>query len=56
MGEERHNVIRTIGVVTKTLVSILFMDWRKVPKDSKEKNMGIHSGMLYKHIMHFAKA
>lgn len=37
VGEERHNVISTIGAVTKTLVSILFMDWRKVPKDSKEK-------------------
>ncbi|KAK9179916.1 hypothetical protein WN943_029122 [Citrus x changshan-huyou] len=37
VGEERHNVISTNGAVTKTLVSILFMDWRKVPKDSKEK-------------------
>lgn len=37
VGEERHNVISTIGAVTKTLVSILFMDWRKVPKDLKEK-------------------
>lgn len=37
VGEERHNVISTIGAITKTLVSILFMDWRKVPKDLKEK-------------------
>ena len=40
VGEERHNVISTIGAVTKTLVSILSMDLRKVPKNSKEKKYG----------------
>ncbi|ESR33678.1 hypothetical protein CICLE_v10007137mg, partial [Citrus x clementina] len=37
VGEERHNVISTISAVTKTLVSILFMDWRKSSFDVDDR-------------------